>query len=233
MIDFHSHILPGMDDGSRSVEESLAMLRELGRQGVDLVALTPHFYARDNDPERFLQRREAAWQRLQPALTGDLPQTLLGAEVYYFRDISHMEGLEKLCLAHSNVLLLEMPFQTWTEGEIREAEELCRCGRFTVMLAHIERYWKDQKPSVWQRLREAGAVFQCNASFFRPGLHQGAAIRLLRRGFVQVAGTDCHNMDSRKPNMDVAAAALEKRLGRQEASCFLGRAYDYWEEWKA
>ena len=233
MIDFHSHILPNMDDGSRSAEESAEMLRALYRQGVDLVALTPHFYADENSPARFLERRAEAFDRLRPVLAEDMPRLRLGAEVYYFRDISHMEGLEKLCLAGTRLLLLEMPFDTWTEGELREAEALCRSGRFTVMLAHIERYWKHQKRSVWQRLREAGAVFQCNAAFFQSGLRQGGAVRLLRQGFVHVLGTDCHNMDSRRPNMDVAVAALEKRLGQREAEAFFRRAYEYWEEWTA
>ena len=230
MIDFHSHILPGMDDGSRSAEESADMLRELYRQGVDLVALTPHFYAYENSPHHFLARRGRAFARLAPVLGEDMPRLRLGAEVYYFRDISHMEGLESLCLEGSDVLLLEMPFNTWTEGEIREVEELCRSGRFTVMMAHIERYWKDQKRSVWRRLREAGAVFQCNASFFKPGLHQGRAIRMLRQGYVQIIGTDCHNMEGRRPNMDVAVAALQKRLGPREAEHFFRRAYDFWED---
>ncbi len=230
MIDFHSHILPGMDDGSRSVEESAEMLRSLYRQGVELAALTPHFYAYENSPHHFLARRDRAFARLAPVLGEDMPRVRLGAEVYYFREISHMEGLDSLCLEGSRLLLLEMPFNTWTEGEIREVEELCRSGRFTVMLAHIERYWKDQRRSVWQRLREAGAVFQCNASFFRPGLHQGRAIRLLGQGYVQIIGTDCHNMDGRRPNMDVAVAALEKRLGPREAEHFFRRAYDFWED---
>ena len=53
MIDFHSHILPGMDDGSKSTQESLEMLDMLRAQGVDTVAATPHFYARENPPEVF------------------------------------------------------------------------------------------------------------------------------------------------------------------------------------
>ena len=56
MIDFHSHILPGIDDGSKSTEESLEMLDMLRAQGVVTVAATPHFYARENTPEVFLQK---------------------------------------------------------------------------------------------------------------------------------------------------------------------------------
>ena len=57
MIDLHTHVLPGMDDGSRSPEESARMLRELAAQGVTLAAATPHFYAGENSPDRFLRRR--------------------------------------------------------------------------------------------------------------------------------------------------------------------------------
>ena len=56
-VDFHSHILPGVDDGSRSVEESLEMLRAVARQGIGTVVATPPFYANHDTPERFLRRR--------------------------------------------------------------------------------------------------------------------------------------------------------------------------------
>ena len=60
MIDFHSHILPGIDDGSKSVEESIELLRMLSVQEVDTVAATPHFYASDGSPEEFFERRDAS-----------------------------------------------------------------------------------------------------------------------------------------------------------------------------
>ena len=110
MIDFHSHILPGMDDGSKSTQESLEMLDMLRAQGVDTVAATPHFYARENPPEVFLRRRAEAWNRLRPQLTADSPRVLLGAEVRYFQGISHVDRLHDLCLEGQDVLLLEMPF---------------------------------------------------------------------------------------------------------------------------
>ena len=62
MIDLHTHILPNVDDGSSSLEESLALLRMLASQGVTLTAATPHFYATSDTPEQFFRRREAAWQ---------------------------------------------------------------------------------------------------------------------------------------------------------------------------
>lgn len=60
MIDFHSHILPGVDDGSKNVEMSLEMLRASAAQGVTDICLTPHFYAERNTPEKFLEKRRRA-----------------------------------------------------------------------------------------------------------------------------------------------------------------------------
>ena len=60
MIDFHSHILPGIDDGSKSVEMSIKMLRREAQQGISRVVATPHFYPQTDNPERFLRRRAEA-----------------------------------------------------------------------------------------------------------------------------------------------------------------------------
>ena len=67
LTDFHSHILPGVDDGSTSVEESIAMLRMLSRQGVSHVVATPHFYPNYDDPEQFLRRRKDVYEDLLAA----------------------------------------------------------------------------------------------------------------------------------------------------------------------
>ena len=97
-VDFHSHILPGVDDGSRSVEESLEMLRAEARQGIGTVVATPHFYANHDTPERFLRRRAAAWEMLQTAMAQEagLPEVIPGAEVYYFSGISDSDQLHRL-----------------------------------------------------------------------------------------------------------------------------------------
>ena len=67
MTDLHTHILPGIDDGARSVEESLAMLRMERGQGVDTVVLTPHFYRDRENPKRFLRRRKESAAALAQA----------------------------------------------------------------------------------------------------------------------------------------------------------------------
>ena len=231
MIDFHSHILPQIDDGSGSVEESRHLLETLAAQRVDLVAATSHFYAHQRTPEHFLERRQEAFEKLRPVLTDGMPRIRLGAEVLYFRGITRMKELPDLRLQGTKLLLLEMPFRTWSDGEVREVVDLCRDTDFVVLMAHIERYLKFQKNEVWDRLLAEGAMMQCNATFFLPLLSQRKAAKMIREGRVHVLGTDCHNMSSRPPRMDEAVQVLNKHLGRGETERFLDRAYDYLEEW--
>ena len=68
IIDFHTHVLPGMDDGSKSVEMSMEMLRREAAQGIRQVIATPHFYPWREHPEQFLERRDQAAANLQNAM---------------------------------------------------------------------------------------------------------------------------------------------------------------------
>ena len=64
MVDIHSHVLPKMDDGSKSGEESIALLQEAYKQGVEAIFSTPHFYPKRDDPEEFLKRRDRSVRSL-------------------------------------------------------------------------------------------------------------------------------------------------------------------------
>ena len=74
MIDFHTHILPGIDDGSRNSEESIQMLNLEQEQGITKIVFTPHFYANRNSVERFLKRREASYERLLSKVPEEISQ---------------------------------------------------------------------------------------------------------------------------------------------------------------
>ena len=80
MTDLHTHILPGMDDGAKTVEQSLQMLQMQLEQCVDTVVLTPHFYRERETVEEFLSRRGKAMAQLTAALPANAPQLLLGAD---------------------------------------------------------------------------------------------------------------------------------------------------------
>ena len=87
IIDFHSHILPNIDDGSDSVETSLLMIDAMLNQGVDTVVATPHFYAHKDRIETFLQKRQNAFEALKKSLPNVSLNIVVGAEVAYFSGI--------------------------------------------------------------------------------------------------------------------------------------------------
>ncbi len=203
MIDFHTHILPGMDDGSKNVRQSLEMLRMEQKMGIDTVFLTPHFYASQNSPETFLNRREEAWERLQEDMEENLPQLLLGAEVQYYESIGYAENLSSLCIQGTNLLLLEMPFNRWDDRAVRTVLDLNGMDGIQIVLAHIDRYLKFVKEDVWDLFQRSGILMQLNASAFSGLLHRRKAVSLMQNGFVQFIGSDCHNLDSRKPNWEL------------------------------
>ena len=213
MIDWHSHILPGMDDGSRSVEESLKLLSMEAEQGVDLVIATPHFYAEEESQSLFLERRNDAFRCLQKEMNPNLPKILLGAEVRYYPGISQMENIKALCIEGTSLLLLEMPFSDWKEYTVREVLKLAHSGSVTVIFAHAERYLPFQNKDVWKRFSGSGILLQVNASFFLQFSTKRKALQLLRNAEVRFVGSDCHNTLSRPPRMGEAFDVIRKKFG--------------------
>lgn len=214
MIDWHSHVLPLMDDGSKSVEESLLILKMQAEQGAKTVIATPHFYANDESVDSFLERRKQSYERIQSSLNDELPKVLLGAEVAYYSGISRMEGLSKLCIEGTRLLLLEMPFSKWTDYVINEIYELASQGSVVVILAHIERYLGLHSIKVFEDLLEYGVIMQVNASFFCRFSTKRTAIKLLRRGTIRLVGSDAHNLSIRPPRLADAYKKIEKNLGK-------------------
>lgn len=225
MIDIHTHILPGMDDGSSSLEESLAMAKESARQGVRLLAATPHFYATQEDPNSFLRRREKSLALLESAWQDSFPTLLVGAEVRYFDGISRVEKIAHLTLDHTRILLLEMPFTSWSGRMVDEVLELQRSRGLQVLLAHVERYLKDQNGQVWETFRQNGVWMQCNANFFLRWQTKRKAQALFKKGEIQMLGSDTHNMTTRPPNLALAREALVKSLGQTVWRSFERQSY--------
>ena len=213
MIDWHSHVLPQMDDGSKSVDESIELLTMLSNQGINTVVATPHFYANDESVNEFLNRRKASYEKLSDALSSEMPRVLLGAEVSYYSGISHLEGLSSLCIEGTKLLLLEMPFAKWTEHTVREVIEIASRGDVTVVLAHIERYIDIVGEAVFADLREYGVLMQVNASFFIRFMTKRRALKLLASGAIQLIGSDTHNTTVRAPKLGLAYDVIEKKLG--------------------
>lgn len=215
MLDIHTHILPGMDDGSQSVEQSLAMLEEEARQGVHTVVMTPHFLANREAPERFIQRRVQAEYTLKSctAARRDLPVLLTGAEVAFFDGMCRAEALEQLCIEGTNAMLIEMPFCRWNRRMLAELDELRQLRGIQPILAHIERFMTYQPAGTVEKLIEDGMLIQINASFATRWQTSRQALSMLKREQIHFVASDCHNMDQRKPNLGEAMSKIERKLG--------------------
>ncbi len=212
-IDIHSHILPGIDDGSRDVAESRQLLEMLSRQGVTVAAATPHFYANRQSVTEFLERRQAACEQLLPGLPADAPRILLGAEVRYYEGISRLPQLEQLKIQGSSLLLLEMPMETWSEHTVGELMHLSGSGTMQILIAHIERSLPRQKSGTLERLARQGILFQANATWFLQPLARHQALANLRAGRIHMLGSDCHSVKGRPPRLGEACGVIEKKFG--------------------
>lgn len=218
IVDFHSHILPGIDDGSQSLEESIAMLRMEAEQGIGYVVATPHFYPRYETPESFLEKRSQAEALLRSALKQEknLPRIAMGAEVYYFRGISESEFLPRLTIQGGRCILLEMPPAPWPESIYQELEAIWRRWGITPVIAHIDRYIAPfHTYRLPQRLQQLPVLVQANASFFLEKRTRRMAMKMLRADQIQLLGSDGHNMDSRAPKMGAAVELIGKHLGKE------------------
>ena len=226
MIDFHSHILPEMDDGSQSPEESVQMLESCREQGIDCVILTPHFYANRDNPEHFLEKRARSFDKLRLAMQEkESPILIQVAEVEYFEGITAMQQLDDMRIGNSKGLLIEMPFRPWSKRMISDIIEIHNRRNFRVVLAHIERYMKMQDPETLVSLIQAGIRMQSNASFFTDGHFTARrALKAFDQGFIHLLGSDCHNMTTRKPNLRGACEYLVKKRGRDALMHIMSRA---------
>lgn len=218
VVDFHSHILPRIDDGSASVEESIAMLQMEADQGINCVVATPHFYAHHDTPERFLKRRTRAEMILREEMGKypDLPKVKIGAEVYFFKGISDSDAISELTIDSKRCILIEMPVSPWTESVYYELESLYVKRGITPIIAHVDRYISRFRTfGIPKRLSELPVLVQANAEFFLQRSTASMAIRMLKNDGIHLLGSDCHNLNSRRPVLGEAVELIDRRLGRE------------------
>lgn len=215
IVDLHTHILPGMDDGSKSAEMSLEMLRALAQAGVTTVCGTSHYYANQNDTAHFCARRERAVEALRAAMPAGetLPRVLPAAEVAYF---PHMEEhrLERLCVEHTRTLLLEMPFAEWTDLQAETVATLALDQKFRVILVHPERFcFSKGNRRKLERLVELPIGLQVNAASLMRWRTRKLSLELLELTDLPLLGSDCHNTTTRPPNLKGGRDIVQRKLG--------------------
>jgi protein-tyrosine phosphatase len=213
VIDLHTHILPGLDDGARTLEDSLDMARAFVDEGVTAVAATPH--VRDDYPTSATQMLQAV-ATLQGVLDQEeIPLIVLpGAEVAveWVAQLSHAE-LRRLTLAVSGrYLLVETPYRGWPTTVVEQLRRLLAAG-FTPVLAHPERNPVVQAtPSLLAPLVDGGMLVQVTAASLDGRLGKAAHAtghRLVAEGLAHVLASDAHAPDVRAAGLLAAVDALD------------------------
>lgn len=212
-IDFHSHILPKIDDGAKDENMSVEMAKMCLKQNIDTIVCTPHYYhSQKNSVENFLKKREESYLILKNELQkNNIHINLkLGAEVNFNCDLSEVCNIEKLAMEGTNYILIEMPYGTWQDGMFDYIYKLNAKKNLMPIIAHAERYCQNDK--IFKKLENLDVCFQINASsFFSKGNEKKNAIKLLKSNKIHLLGTDTHNITTRPPELEKGFSYIKKK----------------------
>ncbi|RME07697.1 MAG: hypothetical protein D6816_06390 [Bacteroidetes bacterium] len=223
--DMHSHLVPGIDDGAKDLQNSLELIKRLSQLGFKRIITTPHVR-----PEYFPNTREtilSGFETLKAALSANGSEIELGVAAEYFVDFEFMEYLEKeklLTFSGGKVLI-----ETSTIAAPPNFQDIIfqlRLSGYLPVLAHPERYLHmDLK--TFQKLKELGCQFQVNLMSLAG--HYGSKVKkhadlLIQNQLVDYFGTDCHNTQHTQVLAEIAndAKLVRKILDCQPQNSDLG-----------
>ncbi len=215
--DMHSHILPEMDDGSKSVEMSLEIIEKLRAQNVKNICFTPHYYTNEESMYKFLERREESLAKLKPVLPNDV-NICVGAEVYVTEYLFNNDDLSGICYGNSKYILCEFPFSShFSERTMEYFYKLKGNYGLKPVLTHIERYehlMADE--GLVEELCDEDIIIQTNVGAFKGFSQKRRLLKYIKRGYIDIVGTDCHSLTRGNPDEYTPTMELIKNKCGQE-----------------
>jgi len=186
LVDFHAHILPGVDHGSPDLLHSLRQLSVAAACGIKEIVATPHFYSGQDNLEEFLERRQKAYEEL--SVVNDTGVALhLGAEVHVSSSLLNLEGLDRLAVDGGDTLLLELPHVAWG-GHIIDILRNIQARHFNVVIAHVDRY----EANIAIDLEDEDIGMQINANALCTFGNRHLWRKFIQRGAITWLGSDVH-----------------------------------------
>ena len=226
-VDIHCHILPGVDDGSQTPEETKAMLQKAWDEGIQIMVATPHYHKQRGKNDIELIKKQLLLTRKLAKEVNPKMQICLGMEIYYGEDVPELlkEG-RVVSIRKSRYILVECSPGDEFQYILNAVRKLQMSGH-TVIIAHIERYNCLRKDiSNVEYLREMGAYLQVNTGSITGSY--GRSVKkflreVLKAHLVQLVGTDAHGSERRTPKMQEAYKEVVKRCGEEYADQIFGQ----------
>ncbi|MGN0424705.1 MAG: CpsB/CapC family capsule biosynthesis tyrosine phosphatase [Acetatifactor sp.] len=232
MVDVHSHILPALDDGSKSMEESLEMLRIAYDEGIRTMIATPHNMPGKGCPDREKVEKRLSDLRTAAASAGIRMKILLGTEYFYRSDLlEEFEEGRVITMNDTRYVLIEFDLgvnRTYAKNAVREIMAL----DYRPVIAHVERYpaLMERKAEAVKELRAMGALIQVNSGSVigNIGFKVKQSVKyLLQNGLVDLIGSDAHSSRHRAPRMKECAKYLRKKYNEDYCEHLLTAAALY------
>lgn len=228
MIDIHTHILPGLDDGAETWEDTMNMARAAASEGITTIIATPHHAngKYDNIASEVVEHTNLANEQL---IAAGIPITILpGQEIrMHFDFLEAWHRTELLPLANSNYLLLEMP-SACIPHEIFELIHELKIMKLKPIIAHPERNAEIMKnPERLVELIDRGAYTQVTSHSLLGGFGkriEKLAWSLCKDGLIHIVASDAHHVDRRGFRLREAYNMVSERMGRPWEEYFLNNA---------
>lgn len=224
IVDIHSHILFGVDDGAKNIDESKELIIDAYNQGTRKMVATPHLSSNTIDIKK--EKIMANFIELEKFVKDKYEDfnLYLGSEVYYTYDIiDKIKNNDLIFIAGSEYILIEFNENTEYKTIYNILRNIFMCGKVPV-IAHVERY--DELAFSSERIDELigmGCIIHLDAdsvlkgSFFKNDKYKKRSKFLLKNDYVHCVASDVHNMSDRKNNMKKAYEYIEKKYGEERA----------------
>ena len=194
VIDFHSHILPSVDHGCADIDECKAQLDIIGSNLTDITVATPHFYPHVHKVKSFNETTNRAVSELKASKQHAHSKICVGAEVLLCEGLESMDELSSLCIKGTKCMLIELPTHALKNGHFDTIEYML-ANSYTVILAHIDRYFKIC-PNDVDALISMGALAQINAdALFQHSSRKRIFKYLEHSECISALGSDLHGSD--------------------------------------
>ncbi|MBA4159546.1 MAG: hypothetical protein H0X65_19030 [Gemmatimonadetes bacterium] len=230
LVDIHNHLIPGVDDGARSMDEAMAALAAMHEQGVRRLAATPHLDAelthRPQALHERLARIDAAWESFRAAAVERFPDVEIARGNEIMLDVPRVVLTDaRVRLGGGTAVLVEFP-RLFVPAGSTDALYRIQLEGYRAVVAHPERYVNvgSSDLSLVDQWCRTGAVMAVNAGSLMGGFGpaaQSTAREMLRRGWAHVIGSDYHARAGRRPLLLRAAYDDLVRVGGEEQARLL------------